>query len=52
MLFGAIPPFLLKRDDNTDGVDGRSCWISSDHVRPTLSAYQAHGDSVSRRSGR
>ena len=23
MLFGAIPPFLLKRDDNPDGVDGQ-----------------------------
>jgi non-heme chloroperoxidase len=23
MLFGAIPPFLLKRDDNPEGVDGQ-----------------------------
>ena len=49
MLFGAIPPFLLKTDDNPEGVDVRYSSTTSTSSRRTGSASR-HGRRASRSS--
>jgi pimeloyl-ACP methyl ester carboxylesterase len=49
VLFGAIPPFLLKTDDNPEGVDVRCSSTTSTSSRRTGSASR-HGRRASRSS--